>query len=222
MPPLFPRGIPLCRGCDLTPALGGTRWARQQTPRRVGCSPQRLRSLRTSVTPVSQANAAKKSRRHRVMHCGSTIDVVKHYPSAGAPLPGLHWAPLRARSRKMCANLVIACIPKTIHSSKYEQRKHSRETLVWSRTDSALPESCSLQRTACSPLWQRRARGDLRPGRLYQNLPPPFYERGVETLHGPGSLWMKTAMVFKSPDGRVNLRVEAAHPLGDVGMDAVP
>ena len=33
---------------------------------------------------------------------------------------------------------------------------------------------------------------------------------------------MKTGMVFKSPDGWVNLLVEAAHALGDVGMDAVP
>ncbi len=36
------------------------------------------------------------------------------------------------------------------------------------------------------------------------------------------SLWMKTTMVFKSLDGRVNLLVEAAHPLGNVSMDAVP
>jgi hypothetical protein len=32
---------------------------------------------------------------------------------------------------------------------------------------------------------------------------------------------MKTAMVFKRPDRWVNLLIEAAHPLSNIGMDAV-
>jgi hypothetical protein len=35
------------------------------------------------------------------------------------------------------------------------------------------------------------------------------------------SLWVKTTMVFKRPDGWVNLLIEATHPLGNIGMDAV-
>jgi len=34
-------------------------------------------------------------------------------------------------------------------------------------------------------------------------------------------LWVKAAMIFKRPDGWINLLVEAAHALGDVCMDAV-
>src|SRR5262247_1268790 len=32
---------------------------------------------------------------------------------------------------------------------------------------------------------------------------------------------MKTTMVFKSPNGWVNLLIKTAHPLGNIGMDAV-
>jgi hypothetical protein len=33
---------------------------------------------------------------------------------------------------------------------------------------------------------------------------------------------MKTTMIFKRPNGRVNLLVEAAHPLSNVCMNTIP
>jgi len=36
------------------------------------------------------------------------------------------------------------------------------------------------------------------------------------------SLWVKASVVFERPDRWVNLFVETAHPLRDVGVGAVP